>query len=489
MSTVAGKIRSALRWMIAVRILVQAINWGSTVVIIRLLQPEDYGLLAIAMVFIGFVGMFSELGLSTYLIQRPTIDDTSLRQVFGFILVSNFAIAAISAVSAPLVADFFNDARASSIIVALSAVFLMAPLQTMSSAILSRSLAFGRASIVDGVAAVVSSVVGLVLAYAGYGVWSLVIGTLAATLVRAIGYQILHPIVLRPQFSLRAMREVAGFGTSVLAQRLLYWFHLSIDTILIGRMFSKEILGFYNVGNHLAGLPEGKLGQMVTTLSFAGLARVADDVDKRTAYLKKSLSILATVSLPVSLGMALTAVHFVPLIVGERWMPSVPILQMLAVAYAFRIYRAPILEGMNAIGHPRRCMLAWGMIAAMTGIGVAIGMQWGIEGVALAWLIVAPATLIGVVLLASSVLSFGVLDLVESIYRPVLSAGTMAGAVLLVRFAMGTALPSVPGLVAEMLVGAGVFGLATLILDRGTVAEILQIAGVPIPSWLRVEAP
>ncbi len=488
MSTVAGKVRSALRWMLAVRIVVQAVTWASTVVIIRLLQPEDYGLLAIAMVFIGFVGMFSELGLSTYLIQRPTIDDTSLRQVFGFILVSNFSIAAISAGCAPLVADFFNDTRASSIIVALSAVFLMAPLQTMSSSILSRSLAFGRASIVDGIAAVFSSVVGLALAYSGYGVWSLVIGTLVATLVRAIGYQILHPIKMRPEFSLRAMREVAGFGTSVLAQRVLYWFHVSIDTILLGRMFSKEVLGFYNVGNHLAGLPEGKLGEMVTTLSFAGLARVADDVEKRTAYLKKSLSVLATVSLPVSVGMALTAVHFIPLIVGERWMPSIPILQMLAIAYAFRIYRVPILEGMNAIGHPHRCMVAWGMIAVITGIGVAIGIRWGIEGVALAWLIVAPATLIGVVLLASGVLAFGMLDFAESIYKPALSVGAMAGAVLLVRFGLGTAVPSVPGLIAEVLVGAGIFGLSMLVFDRATIAEIFQIAGVPLPSWVRIGA-
>lgn len=166
MSTVAGKVRSALRWMIAVRVFVQAINWGSTIVILRLLDPEDYGLLAIAMVFIGFVGMFSELGLSTYLIQRPTIGDAELRQIFGFILVSNFAIAAISAACAPLVANFFNDARVSSLIVALSTVFLMAPLQTMSASIVSRSLAFGRASIVDGIAAVFNSAVGL--AYSGW---------------------------------------------------------------------------------------------------------------------------------------------------------------------------------------------------------------------------------------------------------------------------------------------------------------------------------
>jgi hypothetical protein len=128
------------------------------------------------------------------------------------------------------------------------------------------------------------------------------------------------------------------------------------------------------------------------------------------------------------------------------------------------------------------------MIAVTTGIGVAIGIRWGIEGVALAWLIVAPATLIGVVLLASGVLAFGILDLAESIYKPALSVGAMAGAVLLVRFGLGTAVPSVPGLIAEVLVGAGIFGLSMLLIDRTTVAEIFQIAGVPLPSWIRIGA-
>jgi len=130
-------------------------------------------------------------------------------------------------------------------------------------------------------------------------------------------------------------------------------------------------------------------------------------------------------------------------------------------------------------------MVAWGMIAAITGVGVAIGMRWGIEGVALAWLIVAPITLVGVVVLASGVLSFRIVDLVESIYRPVLATGMMAGAVMLARFGLGAAVPSVGGLAVEVLVGAGVFGLAMLAFDRGAVAEIFQIAGLPLPSWLR----
>ena len=202
-------------WTAGAKLSGQIITWGITLWVMRLLSPGDYGLLAMAMVFVTFLLMMAEAGLGSALVQKQDVDEAQLRQAFGVIIVVNLSLLAVLNLLAPAIAGFFEDDRLLPILRALSLYFLIIAMGVIPDVILQRKLEFKKRSLIDLTAAVFSGILTLVLAFAHYGIWALISGTLFGGLWRAAAASVTVHFRLLPSFSFQGMRSLLSFGGNV----------------------------------------------------------------------------------------------------------------------------------------------------------------------------------------------------------------------------------------------------------------------------------
>ena len=208
---------SGLRWTATARLASQAISWAITLVVIRLLTPGDYGLLAMATVFVALLAMFSEFGLGAAVVQQANIDEHLLRRVFGVILVIHFSLAILLALAAPLIADFYGEPRVVPVVRVLSLQFVLAAFAVVPDAQLQRRMEFRTRSLLDLSGAIVNSFTTLAMALAGAGVWALVAGSLLGQAWKTLGINWFSPFLRSPEFSIKGMRPLITFGGHITA--------------------------------------------------------------------------------------------------------------------------------------------------------------------------------------------------------------------------------------------------------------------------------
>jgi len=201
------KVISGLRWSVSARFAGQLFNWAVTIIVIRLLNPADYGLMAMATVFSAFLYLFNTLGLDAILVQKKDLQEIDRRRVFGAVIMTNLIIFFGLMVSAPFIADFFGESRLISIIRIEALSFLIAIFETLPIAKLERDIAFKHRSIVEFCSMLISSTSTLVLAYHGYGVWALVYGSLIYSASNTFGLNIIAPSWCLPSFSITKLSK------------------------------------------------------------------------------------------------------------------------------------------------------------------------------------------------------------------------------------------------------------------------------------------
>ena len=197
---IGAKSMSALRWGVGTKIVGQVIAWAMTIIVIRLLSSSDYGIMAMAMLFISFLTLLNEMGMRTVLIQKSDLTDNLVRQIFGLIILLNFFLFCTLYLLSGQIANFFQEPRLVLIIKVLSLHFLISSLEIIPTSFLIREMLIKRKEIIEVISSLIGGVLTLVLAYMGYGVWSLIIGNLLSVTIRALVVNILSDRFWIPTF-------------------------------------------------------------------------------------------------------------------------------------------------------------------------------------------------------------------------------------------------------------------------------------------------
>ena len=197
---VGGKAMMGLRWLGGAKLAGQVFSWVMTIVVIRLLTPADYGLMAIAVLFVHFLMLLNEMGLSSVLIQKAKLDDDVVRQIFALIIIVNVTFFLLLFVSAPLIAGFFDEERLTPMIRVLAVLFLISIFEIIPVALLERDLDFKMKSLVFLGSSVGGGLITLTLAFTGFGVWSLIGGNLASTILKTVGINMVSPYYHWPKY-------------------------------------------------------------------------------------------------------------------------------------------------------------------------------------------------------------------------------------------------------------------------------------------------
>ena len=469
------QVLSGLYWTGGARLAGQLLSWAITLVVIRLLSPADYGLIAMAMVFASFLTLLGEAGLGAALVQAPKVSAGALRGIFAAVILVDGALFCVQYAAAPAVAWFFEEERLIAIIRVLGAQLVLSIFSIIPRSLLMREMDFKRPSLIELGSNVCGSIVILVLVLTGHGVWSIVLGNIATQAFSTVAFNVVSPYLKWPDFSMRDARGLLTFGGQYMVSRMLWFFYSQADIFIAGKALGREALGFYSVAMHVASLPVQKISAVLNNVAFPAFAQAQQDREAVRQYLAKSVRLLSVVSFPVLWGISSVAPELVTVAFGAKWQPAVLPLQTLSLIMPLTLlspFFNAAYQGLGFGGIVLRNVLT---ATVLMPIAFLVGIQWGLEGLALAWIIGFPAVFLVNLSRMLPLLGLTVWSIFASMAPALLSSAVMYGAVAGARELLASRL-SDPVLMASLVViGVAVYAIMAVSVNRKTLGEILEL--------------
>lgn len=360
----------------------QALALVAFVVLSRLLAPEDFGLLALANAFLLVALHFIEQGPNQVIVQRQEVSPRHLDAAFSLSIGLAGLLAILLLILAGPLARLFDEPRLEPIVRWLAPVLLLAGLRSTQSAILQREMRFRELAARSTLAEAIGGGVGIGMAFAGLGVWSLVGQAIARGGAGVVVLWRVSKWRPRLQLSLQPTRDIVRFGTPVVLDRLVSLVQGKADDVLIGLAQGATALGYYSVGYRLLTYLLPLLSGTVQAVALPVLSRLVGEPDRLRRVFLTSLEFLTLAAFPVFVGVAWVAPELVPLAFGPRWQPSIPVMQVLALAGAVKILPLATSTLLTATGRPGFQLRLNTVTTAAAVLGFALAAPWGILAVA-----------------------------------------------------------------------------------------------------------
>lgn len=329
------RVARGVAWSLAEKAGSMLLQMGVSILVARMLVPEDYGVMALLTVFATLSLVVVDSGFSQTLIRSREPSPSDYRSVFRFNLVTATLLYGVMVALSPLLAAFFDQPVLTRIAPVL---FLLLPLNALcviQQAIYTRRFRFDTLSKVVFASTAVSGIVAVAMAWSGCGVWSLVAQRLASMGVKAALLWMLSDWRPAGRYDGRALRAMAPYSLRLLATDLISTLYNNISQLFVGKMYSTEMLGFFNQGQKLKDLPVTATIQSVQNVSFPALSKIREDSGKFAEGYRQLLLMVAFVVSPVMLGMVAVAEELFALFLGEKWMPTVPYFEILSLSGLF----------------------------------------------------------------------------------------------------------------------------------------------------------
>ena len=470
-----GRVARGAAWMVTLVVVRTVVTLGSTAILARLLTPADYGCVAMATVVTEFGAMLCVFGLPAIVVRAQRLTRLDLDSGFWFSVVLGSTVVGAMIASSTLIADLFHEPRLTPILWAMSSMILFEEFSAIHQSIAYRLLLFRYEVIGQLASLVVRIVTSMALAFAGFGVWSLVWGSVAGRAAQFISICYLIPYVPRLRFDLGFLRRHWRSGGSYFGSASLAYVASNVDNAVVGRVFGTTQLGYYQTAFTLPEELRSRLSLSVQRVLFPAFALVQTDHAAFQESVIKSLRLLATIAMPMGVGMAVLAVPIVRTLYGEQWLPVVPLLQIVAGIGIVRALQT-LLASIYAIkGRPDLEFKIGLGLGPLLPVAVVIGSRFGVAGVAVGVL------LFNVVLLVSTSRALQLIDLdptrvFTALAPPAMATAIMAGGLIVLEAVH--ALPQwtvIAHLVASVGVGVLLFLAALCVISRRTVEDLRSV--------------
>lgn len=347
-----SKFISGLWWNTLEKILVKGSSFIVTVVLARILMPSDYGIIGMLAIFIALSNVFIESGFSKALIQKQDATDIDYSTTFFTNLFIAVLVYWILFFSAPLIASFYDEPLLIPITRVLFLNIIMVSLTIVQNAKLSKAVDFKSIAKINFAGVLVGGTLGILAAYKGLGVWALVIQTLATSLTKVVVFPMYSKWFPSLKYSWNSFRNLFGFGSKLLLSGSLAVTINNISTICIGKFYSVAQLGFYTRAVQFSEILSNLVYDIVGTVSYPVLSSLQSDRDELLNTYRKSLFYTALLSIPMMVLISVLARPLVIVLLTEKWLPCVLLLQILCLARMYTPLSALNLNVLNAIGRP-----------------------------------------------------------------------------------------------------------------------------------------
>jgi len=420
---------------------------GSLMVLARLLDPKDFGLVGMVTALTGIFTLFRDFGLSAATVQRVAVSDEQISTLFWINIVVGGVLASLLAAMAPVVARFYHEPHLFRVTLVLATSFIFNAAGVQHSALLQRQMRFTALATIDIISLTVSTFLGIGMAWSGFGYWALVASAVTLPFVTTICLWLSSGwIPSKPRVAV-GIHSLIRFGGGLTLNSLIAYVAYNFEKVLLGRFWGADALGIYGRAYQLINIPTDNLNSAVGEVAFAALSRVQHDANRLKSYFLRGYSFVLALTIPITIAVALFAPDVIAVLLGPKWKEAAPIFRLLAPTILVFALINPIGWLIFALGMIGRSLRVAVVFAPLVIAAYVIGLRYGPKGVALAY---STAMVLWVVphiawCLHGTVISLA--DIGRVVSRPLFSGLVAAGLAFGAQSAWGGALTPLPRLV------------------------------------------
>lgn len=348
--SVRSKLIHGVAWNFIEKILVKVASFAISVILARLLSPSDYGLMGMLAIFMSISSVFIEGGLAKALIQRQGCQDIDYSTAFVTNVFLSLVIYAVLFLTAPLIADFYEEPILIPLTRVLALTIILGSFNIVQRAKLMANVDFKSLAQINVMSILVTGAIGIYMAYEGYGVWALVGQSIGSTLFLIFIFPFYSKWKPSLRFSKESFSHLFGFGSKLMITGVYSVIFNNIATFCIGKVYKSAELGYYTRGSQFSDLISFTVNDVLGTVTFPVLSELQNDTDRMVAVYRKSLFVTAMIIFPVMVLCALLAYPLVLILLTEKWLPCVVLMQWLCLARMFTPLSALNMNILNAVG-------------------------------------------------------------------------------------------------------------------------------------------
>ena len=375
-------IMSNLVWRFMERIGAQGISFIVSIILARILAPEMYGTIALITVFLAIMQVFIDSGMGNALIQKKNADDTDFTTVFYFNMTMCVILYIILFICAPYISKFYDNPSITSVIRVIGLTLIISGVKNIQQAYISRNMLFKKFFYATLAGTLISGVIGVGMAFCGYGVWALVGQNISNSFIDTL---ILWTIVKwKPsgKFSLKRFKELFSYGWKLLVSSLIDTIYNNMRNLLIGKKYTSADLAYYTQGQKIPNLVVVNINTSIGSVLFPAMAQEQDNRELLKKHVRRSISISSYIMWPIMIGIAACAKSIVEILLTNKWIEAVPYLQIACIVYGFMPIHTANLEAIKAMGRSD-IFLKMEVIKKILGVTVlVIAMPFGVKAIA-----------------------------------------------------------------------------------------------------------
>ena len=459
-------------WRFSERIVAQSISLIVSIVLARLLLPEDYGAVALVMVFITIADVFVNNGLGNALIQKMDADDIDFSSVFYINIIIGIVLYLVLFLIAPLVAEFYHMPVLQPGLRVLAIRIPIASINSVQQAYVSRNMLFKRFFFSTIGGTIFSAVLGIAMAYAGFGIWALVAQQLSNTFIDTLILWI--TVRWRPtkSFSWTRLKYLLSFGWKLLVSSLLDTAYNNLRNLIIGKMYSSSDLAFYNQGDKFPKVIVTNINASIDSVLLPTMSSAQDDKERVKQMTRRAIKTSTYVMAPLMMGLAFCAEPIVSLVLTDKWLPCVPFLRIFCITYMFWPVHTANLNAINAMGRSD-WFLRLEIIKKIMGMTILLSTMWfGVMAMAYSLLLSSVLSQIINSWPNRKLLGYGYLEQVRDFAPGILLAVIMGICVYFISFLH---LSTIVTLLIQFIVGAAIYIGVSAILKLEEFEYLLEM--------------
>ena len=472
------KVASSLFWRYLERCGAQGVNLVVSIILARLLLPDDYGLVALVSVFITILNVFVNSGLGNALIQKKDADNLDFSSVFWFNIVWCILLYLLLFLCAPLIAGFYKKPDLTLVLRVLGLQIIISGVKNIQQAYVSRTMQFRKFFFATLGGTVGAAIIGIWMAYHGYGVWALVVQQLFNAAVDTIILWIIVKWRPHRQFSFVRLKGLYSYGWKLLVSALLDTIYGEIRQLIIGKKYTSADLAFYNKGNNIPNMIITNINTSINSVLFPTMSQEQDDRERVRGMIRRAIKTSTYIIAPLMMGLVFISEPLIRLLLTEKWLPSVPYMRIFCITYMFYPIHTANLNAIQALGRSD-IFLKLEILKKIVGIAaVLITMNISVMAMGYSLLVTCVISQMINSWPNRKLLKYTYLEQLRDIMPGILLAVFMGGCVYCISFLK---LPDAVTLVIQIILGAGIYYFGSRLLKMESYEYITSM----IRQWRR----
>ena len=464
-------------WKFGERISAQVVTTVVTIILARILDPSDYGIIAIVSIFITFANVFVSDGFGSALIQKKNADNLDFSSVLSFNFIFSLVLYGILFISAPYITEFYGEGfeLLTPVLRILGIRIILSGINSVQQAYVAKKQIFRKFFLATLLGTIISAVVGIWMAYAGYGVWALVaqylINTTVDTIVLGISLKWWPGI----KISFQRLKKLISYGWKILVSKLIISLFEEGKALLIGKIWTKEDLAFYEKGKVFPALIVTNIDASISSVLFSKMSEISEDPVAVKDACRRSIRFGSYIMAPMMLGLAAVSMNFVSVVLTDKWLPCVPLLQIFCIYYLFQPIHSANLQAIKAMGRSDTFLILEIIKKTFEAIAIVLSIFVfkSVNAIAITAAVLAVAFIFVNAFPNKKLLNYSIWEQLKDIFPGLIIALIMAGSVYMFNF---LEFNKIVVLIAQVLVGILIYWVLSIVTKNSEYSFLINSA-------------